>query len=76
MNIEEILKTFDDYAEILDEQFNDGLIIEYQRHDKIPNFNIIYDPSIDVKQLIKNIPEKWRVMEREHWITITISKYK
>ncbi len=44
------LDVFNKYCDLLDEEFDDSLIVEYKNVDK-PNFIIIYDPTVDRKLL-------------------------
>jgi hypothetical protein len=48
------LDIFNKYCYSLDEEFDDGLIIEYKNIDK-PTFIIIYDQTVNRKLLDKKI---------------------
>lgn len=75
--ITKILNTFDKYCDDLDDEFDDGLIIEYQGtlNTLKPTFKIIYDLSVDRKLLEKSIPQEWRDLEKENKIILDIHEY-
>lgn len=68
------LTIFEKYAEDLDDQFDDGLIVEYQNYDG-PIYTIMYDPSVDEKELQAAIPKEWRDLEKAGKVRIWIKKY-
>lgn len=69
------LDVFNKYCDLLDEEFDDSLIVEYKNVDK-PNFIIIYDPTVDIKLLDKSIPKEWRDLEKNKEIILDIRMYQ
>ena len=69
------LHIFNKYCDLLDEEFDDSLIVEYKNVDK-PNFIIIYDLTVDRKLLDKSIPKEWRDLEKNKEIILDIRIYK
>jgi hypothetical protein len=69
------LHIFNKYCDLLDEEFDDSLIVEYKNVDK-PNFIIIYDPTVDRKLLDKSIPKEWRDLEKNKEIILDIHMYE
>lgn len=69
------LDVFNKYCDLLDEEFDDSLIVEYKNVDK-PNFIIIYDPTVDIKLLDKSIPKEWRDLEKNKEIILDIHMYE
>jgi len=72
--MEHPLIVFEKYQEWLDEKFDDSLIIEYHNPGK-PVFKVLFDPTVDEKELQKAIPKEWRDLERDGKVTLDIREY-
>lgn len=72
--MEHALTIFEKYSEQLDDMFDDGLIIEYENYDG-PIYKIMYDPTVDEKELQAAIPKEWRELEMADKVRIWIKKY-
>lgn len=69
------LQSFNKYVDWLDDEFDDGLIIEYHNFDSKPTYKIMYDPSIDIEELKAAIPGEWRDLETAGEVRILIKEY-
>lgn len=69
------LDLYERYAEWLDEEFDDSLIITYTYTGNVPIFKILYDPSVSKQDLLDKIPQEWKVAESSGKIELTLKEY-
>lgn len=68
------LTIFNMHADILDDFYDDSLIIKYHNFGK-PTFDIQYDEN-DPQEIRKNLPEDWKFYEKCKIIDIVIRNFK
>ena len=68
------LTIFNTHADILDNFYDDSLIIKYHNFGK-PTFDIQYDQN-DPQEIRKNLPEDWKFYEKCKIVDIVIRNFK
>ena len=68
------LTIFNKHADILDDFYDDSLIIKYHNYGK-PTFDIQYDQN-DPQEIRKNLPKDWKFYEKCKIVDIVIRNFK